>query len=122
MIEAERNVSVATYQLLSTIGVFDAVGIRLPVNGYDPNENLDLIRYQGLSEKLDEYAPGFVKRLGRKLPGHIEKPETWDEEGTLEILTEPIKPASLPPYDPLLDANGDGKNDDIYRSTDSPVD
>jgi len=122
VIEAERNVSVATYQLLSTIGVFDAVGIRLPVNGYDPNENLDLIRYQGLSEKLDEYAPGFVKRLGRKLPGHTEKPENWDEEGTLEILTEPIKPASLPPYNPLLDGDRDGKNDDIYRSTDSPVD
>jgi len=86
VIEAERNVSVATYQLLSTIGVFDAVGIRLPVNGYD------------------------------------EKPENWDEEGTLEILTEPIKPASLPPYNPLLDGDRDGKNDDIYRSTDSPVD
>ena len=60
VIEAQRNVSVATYQLLSTIGVFDAEGIRLPVNGYDPNENLELIRYQGLSEKLDQYAPSFV--------------------------------------------------------------
>ena len=122
VIEAQRNVSVATYQLLSTIGVFDAEGIRLPVNGYDPNENLELIRYQGLSEKLDQYAPSFVKRLSRKLPGDVQKPENWDEEGALDILTEPVKPVSFPPYDPLLDADGDGKNDDIYSSSDSPVD
>ena len=122
VIEAERNVSVATYQLLSTIGVFDAEGIRLPVNGYDPNENLELIRYQGLSEKLDRYAPDFVKRLGRKLPGDIQKPEGWEGENTLDILTDPVKPVAFPPYDPLLDADGDGENDETYSSTDSPVD
>ena len=122
VIEAERNVSVATFQLLSTIGVFDAEGIRLPVDGYVPEENFNLIRYQGLTEKMDSYAPNFVKRLGRKIPGQSQKPEKWDEEGRLEILTEPIKPTSFPPYDPLLDADGDGKNDEIYRSDDSLVD
>ena len=122
VIEADRNVSVATFQLLSAMGVFDAEGIRLPVNGYEPNDNLDLVRYQGLTEKMDRYAPQFVKRLDRKLPGESQKPERWGEDGVLDILTEPVKPASIPPYDPLLDADGDGKNDEIYSSTDSRVD
>lgn len=121
-IEAQRNVSAATFQLLSTMGVFDAQGIRLPVDGYIPNENLDLIRYQGLTEKMDRYAPGFIKRLDRKLPGETRKPENWDEEGALDILTEPVQPPSLPPYDPLLDADGDGKNDEKYLPDDSLVD
>ena len=94
----------------------------MPVDGYVPEENFNLIRYQGLTEKMDSYAPNFVKRLGRKIPGQSQKPENWDEEGRLEILTEPIKPTSFPPYDPLLDADGDGKNDEIYRSDDSLVD
>lgn len=122
VVEAERNVNVATYQLLSTLGVFDAQGIRLPVEGYAPTENLDLIRYQGLTEKLDRYAPGFVKRLDRNLPGEDDKPETWDESGALDILIEPVQPPSAPPYDPLLDTDGDGKNDEKYRPSDSPVD
>ena len=122
VIEAERNVNVATFQLLSTMGVFDAQGIHLPVDGYAADNNLDLIRYQGLTEKMDRYAPGFIKRLDRKLPGKLKKPENWDDNGAVDILTEPIKPPSFPPYDPLLDANGDGKNDEKYRPTDSPVD
>ncbi len=122
VIEAERNVSVATFQLLSTIGVFDAEGIRLPVDGYVPEDNFNLIRYQGLTEKLDSYAPNFVKRLGRKMPLDARKPENWDEDGQLEILTEPVKPASIPPYDALLDSDGDGQNDEKYRFPDSPVD
>ncbi|MEP3654833.1 MAG: TolC family outer membrane protein [Litorimonas sp.] len=122
VIEAERNVSVATFQLLSTMGVFDAQGIRLPVDGYELNNNLDLIRYQGLTEKMDRYAPGFIKRLDRKLPGETGKPENWDEDGALDILTEPVQPPSSPRYDPLLDADGDGKNDEKYRPSDSPVD
>lgn len=122
VIEAERNVSVATFQLLSTMGVFDAQGIQLPVDGYAANKNLELIRYQGLTEKMDRYAPGFIKRLDRKMPGESRKPEGWDEEGALDILTEPVQPPSEPPYDPLLDADGDGKNDEKYRVSDSPVD
>lgn len=122
VIQAERDMSVATFQLLATMGVFDAEGIRLPVDGYVPNNNFDLIRYQGLTEKMDRYAPGFVKRLDRKMPGETRKPANWDEEGTLDILTEPVQPASIPPYDPLLDADGDGKNDEKYRPKNSPVD
>jgi len=122
VIEADRNVSAATFQLLSTIGVFDAEGIRLPVEGYKPNENLELIRYQGLTEKMDRYAPDFVKRLSRKIPGEVQKPENWEAGERLNIITEPIKPASIPPFDPLLDVDGDGKNDETFLSSDSRVD
>ena len=122
VIEAERNVSVATFQLLATMGVFDAQGIRLLVGGYVPNENFELIQYQGLTEKMDRYAPGFVKRLGRKMPGETQKPATWDEEGVLDILTEPVQPPSYPPYNPLLDSDEDGENDKSYRPRNSPVD
>ena len=92
------------------------------MDGYVPEDNFNLIRYQGLTEKLDSYAPNFVKRLGRKMPLDARKPENWDEDGQLEILTEPVKPASIPPYDALLDSDGDGQNDEKYRFPDSPVD
>ena len=122
VIEAERNVNVATYELLSTIGVFDAQGIRLPVEGYDPNANLEWVRYQGLTEKIDRYAPEFVKRLDRKMPDRFDKPVGWDSIDTLDIVTEPVQPPSKPPYSPLLDVDGDGKIDENYIPDDSPVD
>ncbi len=122
VIDAERGVHAATFQLLATIGVFDAQGIRLPVEGYDPNENLNIIRYQGLKEQVDRFAPGFIKRLDRKMPGDVAKPENWEHGDLLSIETEPVQPPSEPPYNPLLDRDGDGKTDEKYRSSDSPVD
>jgi hypothetical protein len=122
VIDAEQSVSEATFQLLTTLGVFDAQGIRLPVLAADTNENLDNIRYQGLTEQVDRFAPGFIKRLDRKLPGEIEKPKNWDADETLIIITEPLKPPSQPRYDPLLDVDRDGKIDEQYIPLDSPVD
>jgi len=122
VIDAEQSVSEATFQLLTTLGVFDAQGIRLPVLAADTNENLDNIRYQGLTEQVDRFAPGFIKRLDRKLPGEIEKPKNWDANETLIIITEPLKPPSQPRYDPLLDVDRDGKIDEQYIPLDSPVD
>lgn len=122
VIDAERSVHAATFQLLATIGVFDAQGIQLPVEGYNPNDNLDVIRYQGLTEQVDRFAPGFIKRLDRKLPGDATKPVNWDDETVLSIETEPVQPPSEPQYDPLIDRDGDGKTDEKYRSGDSLVD
>ena len=102
--------------------MFDAQGIGLLVSSYDPNENLEAIRYQGLTEQIDRFAPGFIKRLDRKMPGEVQKPANWDDENTLHIVTEPVNPPSNPPYNALLDADGDRKNDKKYRSDDSPVD
>jgi len=91
VIDAERNVQAATFQLLATIGVFDAQGIQLPVEGYNLNDNLNVIRYQGLTEQVDRFAPGFIKRLDRKLPGEVTKPDNWDDENVLSIQTEPVQ-------------------------------
>lgn len=122
VLEAERNVSAATFQLLATIGVFDAQGIGLLVPNYDTNENLEAIRYQGLTEQVDRFAPGFIKRLNRKMPENVTMPSDWHDKKPHFIETEPVNPPSEPPYNALLDANGDGKNDEKYRSGDSPVD
>jgi len=122
VLDAERNVSAATFQLLSTIGVFDAEGIGLSAPAYDPNQNLAAIRYQGLTEQVDRFAPGFIKRLDRKMPGDVTIPEGWHDEKPHFIVTEPVNPPSEPPYNALLDADGDGENDEKYRSPDSPVD
>lgn len=72
MINAERNVNAATFSLLSTMGVFDAEGIRLSVNNYDPNENLERIRYEGLTSIVDKYAPEFTQKIGAQIPNIAE--------------------------------------------------
>ncbi len=167
VVEAERNVSAATFSLLSTMGVFDAEGIRLPVEMYDKNANLDIIRYKGLTEAVDKYAPEFAQRIGRQLPniaGDVSgaaqavytktpiqtgvegvvalanigaqgvkegadsltgiKPAYNDlqESGAIVIDVNPIKPASVPPYDLLIDADKDGQIDEIHLPVNSPVD
>lgn len=54
VINAERNVNAATFQLLATIGVFDSQGINLPLETrYDPNKNFEAVRYDGLTEFAD---------------------------------------------------------------------
>jgi outer membrane protein len=68
VLDAERNVNAAAFNLLSVIGVFDAEGIRLPVETYDKNANLDIIRYKGLTEAVDTYVPEFAQRIGRQMP------------------------------------------------------
>jgi len=95
VLDAERNVNAATFQLLAAMGVFDADGINLSVTRDDPNRNLDAIRYQGLTEQVDKFAPGFIKRLDRKLPGDAKKPVDWDEAKPHLIQTEPVNPASF---------------------------
>lgn len=47
LIDAERAYNVATYQLLTVLGAFDAQALQLPVQFYDPDENFDRVRYKG---------------------------------------------------------------------------
>ncbi len=167
VVEAERNVNAATYSLLSVIGVFDAEGIRLSVDTYDKSANFELVRYKGLTEAVDTYAPEFTKRIGRQLPDlvsditgftetlYVDTPLKTGVEGagalvgsgakgvtyaidkitglepntdllqdvdTLDIIIEPVKPTSKPPYDPLIGGSLHGNVDEIYMPADSPVD
>jgi len=68
VLNAQREVSAATFNLLSTIGVFDADGIQLNVDRYEPDSNLNAISYDGLAKAADEYVPEFVQEIGRQVP------------------------------------------------------
>lgn len=61
VVEAERNVNATTFQLLTTLGVFDVEGIRLPVETYDPTQNFEAMKYQGMTAVVDRYVPEFVQ-------------------------------------------------------------
>lgn len=68
VVNAERELDSATFRLLSTIGVFDAEGIQLPVDGYAPAENLAAISYDGFTEAVDRYVPEAFQKIGSQLP------------------------------------------------------
>ena len=70
VVEADRNLNAATFQLLTTIGVFDVEGIRLPVESYDPAQNFETVKYQGMTAITDRYVPVFVKDAV-ELPGDV---------------------------------------------------
>ena len=55
-LDAERNLNVAIFQLLTVLGVFDAEGIRLPIERYNPAENLNDIR----NDKLKRLSSKFI--------------------------------------------------------------
>ncbi len=78
VIQAERNFNVATYQLLVTLGGFDAYSLQLPVDGYDPRENFDMVstnpfsRYlpdpiESALDSIPETATGAVNFVGGKV-------------------------------------------------------
>lgn len=74
VVEAERNLNAATFQLLTTLGVFDVEGISLPVESYDPAENFESVKYQGMTAVTDRYVPEFLqKAVGeiKEIPGDI---------------------------------------------------
>ena len=74
VIEAERNLNAATFQLLTTIGVFDVEGIRLPVTSYDPAQNFEAVKYQGMTAIADRYVPEFVQDAAdeiAEIPGDL---------------------------------------------------
>ncbi|MEP3890507.1 MAG: TolC family outer membrane protein [Hellea sp.] len=74
VVEAERNVNAATFQLLTTLGVFDTEGINLQVEAYDPTQNFDTVRYQGMTAVVDRYVPEFVQDVADEIieiPGDL---------------------------------------------------
>lgn len=160
VINAERDYNAAVFSLLSTIGVFDAEGIRLDVDRYSPEDNLSEVSYDGYAKAIDSYVPEFAQKVGRQLPNIIEDVITLPlQAGKAEALetsldslgdvavelgssgkelldwatfqtpnyepelnlrkqpieTEPVSPASLPPYDLLLDSDEDGQIDEAFE-------
>ena len=95
VINAERNLNAATFQLLATIGVFDAQGLGLTMDrAYDPNKNFRSVRYDGLTELIDRTVAEPVQDIGRGVTGAtqnlalgLERVMSGDEN---ETGTEPV--------------------------------
>jgi len=66
VIQAERNFNVATYQLLVTIGGFDAYSLQLPVDSYDPRNNFDRVTVNPLARYLPDSLETALDTLPEK--------------------------------------------------------
>ena len=68
LINAERNLDGATFQLLSILGVFDAQGIHLPIDLHKPEQNFEAIKNDKLRRMTEKVVPKQVisklKKLG----------------------------------------------------------
>ncbi|MEE9273036.1 MAG: TolC family outer membrane protein [Robiginitomaculum sp.] len=60
VVQAERNLRVAEYQLIVTMGGFDSYSLQLPVQIYDPKDNFDAVSvnpiYKYVSDTLEKIA------------------------------------------------------------------
>lgn len=66
VINSERNLNAATFQLLATIGVFDAQGLGLTIDRrYDPDVNFQSVRYDGLTELIDRTIAEPVQAISK---------------------------------------------------------
>ena len=66
--DAQRNLDATVYQLLSILGGFDADSIGLPIELYDPRDNLNDIKRDGVSKAIDRFVPHAVKKLAPQIP------------------------------------------------------
>ncbi|MCF6275340.1 MAG: TolC family outer membrane protein [Robiginitomaculum sp.] len=64
VIQAERNFNVATYQMLVTIGGFDAYSLQLPVDSYDPRDNFNAV----IVNSFGKYVPDAVETALDNIP------------------------------------------------------
>jgi len=74
VVQAERELNAATFQLLTTLGVFDVEGIRLPIEAYDPTQNFEAVKYKGATEIVDRYVPEFIQGAAgeiAEIPGDV---------------------------------------------------
>jgi len=71
VLDAQRALNLATYQILTTLGGFDAVGLQLPVEYYNPAQNLENIKYWGMKQFVDKFVPNKVENGLEKLGNDI---------------------------------------------------
>jgi len=74
LINAERDLNAAVFQLLSTIGVLDADGISLPIEAHNPDVYLSNVVYDGYKEAGDRLIPEAVQKIGTQLPNIAAEP------------------------------------------------
>jgi len=90
VVEAERNFNASTFQLLTTLGVFDVDGIQLPVELYDPADNLEAVKYRGVDGLVDQYVPEEVQNVADEI---AEIPDDLAEAAILLVKPTGIETA-----------------------------
>jgi len=61
VVDAERLVNAASFQLLAALGAFDAVSLQLAVDYYDPTKNLADIKKDTFSDIVDAIIPDKIQ-------------------------------------------------------------
>jgi outer membrane protein len=61
LLQAQRNLDVAAFQLLATIGVFDTDGLSLAVDAYDPDDNLEDVLDDDFKRFADKVVPDQIR-------------------------------------------------------------
>lgn len=67
-INAKASLREFEFQLLATLGAFDAESMQLPIDTYDPAENLEYVQYLGMKKAVDTYVPIAAQKIGSQLP------------------------------------------------------
>ncbi|GEM_PF-28291 len=67
VVQAERNLNVVTYQLLVTMGGFDAWSLQLPVDLYNPEDNFNAVT----KNRIGKYIPDPVEDALGAVPDKI---------------------------------------------------
>ena len=73
LVDTERALNAATFQLLALLGAFDADSLQLPVDLYDASDHFDRARYEGMDEFVDTYVPTALVKIGRQIPEAADK-------------------------------------------------
>ena len=112
LLEAERNLNVSTFQLLSTIGVFDSEGIHLELDSpYDSRENFESVRNDGLTRFVDKVVPGPVQTAADVMSERA-------EAGVVEVESRLYGPSETP--DIKLDEGFSAENSPEVKSQNGP--
>ncbi|MEP1230452.1 MAG: TolC family outer membrane protein [Litorimonas sp.] len=124
VVNAQRDLNAANFQLMAVMGVFDSQGLGLAVDNYDPSENFEGVSYKGLKAFTNTVTPDVVEAAGGEttrvlrqgvratqtglltgletVTGKTSTEKTSIDEGVStidvnDIDTEPVQPASSPP-------------------------
>jgi len=123
VVDAQRNLNAATFQLMAVMGVFDSQGLALAVDSYDPSENFKAVKYEGLTKLTDTFVPDVAQKVSGETVDVLQRGilsaesavdkfsadkllgQTPDEarlSGDANAIdTEPVQPPSAPPNKPL---------------------
>lgn len=67
-IQAQRNLDVISFQFLTLLGAFDATGLQLSTDYYDPVKNFRSVTFKGQDTFVDRFVPEIAQKIGRQLP------------------------------------------------------